>query len=107
MHPIEVAPSPFYRVGIDILGPLKKTKSNNKYIVVITDYLTKYPEAVAVPDITANTVARVIYDEIICSHSSPSILLSDRGTQFLSSTVEHLCKIMNTKKIFTSGYRPQ
>ena len=44
LNPIP-AYSPFYQIGIDIVGPLPKTARENKYIVVAIDYLTKWPEA--------------------------------------------------------------
>ena len=36
---------PFQRVAMDIFGPLKRTKSGNKYVLVVIDYATKWPEA--------------------------------------------------------------
>src|SRR3954452_8157799 len=44
LHPIPVGEL-FYRVGIDYVGPLLKTKEGNRYIIVAMDYLTKWPEA--------------------------------------------------------------
>ena len=44
---------PFHRVGVDYLGPLPPTYSGNRYVVVFTDYFTKWPEAFAVPSIEA------------------------------------------------------
>jgi Integrase zinc binding domain len=44
LHSIKVG-QPFDRVGMDIVGPLPKTKRGNSYIVVATDYFTKWPEA--------------------------------------------------------------
>ena len=41
---------PFEKVGIDIVRPLPKTRNGNSYIVVAMDYLTKWPEARAIPD---------------------------------------------------------
>ena len=41
LMPINKAKRPFEMVGIDILGPLPETLSGNKYILVITDYLTR------------------------------------------------------------------
>ena len=40
LNPIEVR-KPFERIGIDFVEPLEKTRKKNKYILVITDYLTK------------------------------------------------------------------
>lgn len=42
LHPIPVQGDPFSMVGLDLVGPLQETKKGNKYIAVLTDYLTKY-----------------------------------------------------------------
>ena len=65
LHPIPVH-SPFYQIGIDFVGPLPKTKEENKYIITVVDYLTKWPEVKAVPKATAEQTAIFIYEEIIC-----------------------------------------
>eukprot|EP00833_Pecoramyces_ruminatium_P001297 jgi/Orpsp1_1/1175329/evm.model.c7180000053428.1 len=38
---------PFTHLGLDIIGPLKKTINNNEYIIVVVDYFTKWVEAEA------------------------------------------------------------
>ena len=37
---------PFERIAMDIVGPLPRSKSGHKYILVLCDYTTKYPEAI-------------------------------------------------------------
>lgn len=68
---------------------------------------TKWPEAFAIPNIEAKTVAEIFVKEIVSRHGAPRVLLSDRGSNFLSSLFREVCFLMNTEKIFTSGYRPQ
>src|SRR3954454_18967594 len=46
LNPIKVRKA-FERIGIDFIGPLERTRRGNKYILVVTDYLTKWPEAKA------------------------------------------------------------
>ncbi|GFW66771.1 retrovirus-related Pol polyprotein from transposon 412 [Trichonephila clavipes] len=36
--------APFERIAFDILGPLPRTASGNKYLLVVMDYFTKWPE---------------------------------------------------------------
>ena len=44
LHLIQVGRA-FERIGIDLVGPLPITQQNNRYIIVVTDYLTQWPEA--------------------------------------------------------------
>ena len=55
----------FDRVGVDRLSPLPVTASGNRYVVVFTDYLMKWP------DIKAPRIAQVLLDNIIARHSTP------------------------------------
>src|SRR3954452_17220692 len=73
LNPIEVG-EPFERIGIDFVGPLEKTRRGNRYILVVTDYLTKWPEAKVMKDATATNVVKFIYEVIICKHGCPKII---------------------------------
>ena len=99
--------SPFHRVGLDIKGPLPITKSGNRYIIVAMDYFTKWPEARAIKDIKAETVAKFLYEEVICRHGAPEEILTDRGASFMNQVVDQLCQKFQTKHRLTSPYRPQ
>jgi Integrase zinc binding domain/Integrase core domain len=106
LHPIKVG-EPFERIGIDIVGPLKVTESGNRYIVVVTEYLTKWVEAKAIPDMKATTIAKFLYNDIICRHGCPKILLSDRGTSFCNELVDSLCQLITIRHRLSSAYHSQ
>ena len=105
LHPIAVG-GPFHRVAVDVLQ-LPKTVNGNQYVIVFMDYLTKWPEAFAAADQTAETIARLFVEQIICRHGIPQELLSDRGQNFLSNLIQEICKVLQVKKLNTSGYHPQ
>jgi ribosomal protein L21E len=105
LQPIPVG-NPFYRVGIDIVGPLPLTANSNKYIIVATDYLTKWPEARAVSEATAQQVANFIHEDIICRHGCPQIILTDRGTHFRNQLVEKLLQKFEIKHLYSTPYHP-
>src|ERR1051325_1046501 len=106
LNPIP-AYSPFYQIGIDIVGPLPKTTQENKYIVVAIDYLTKWPEARALRQATAEEVSLFIYEDIICRHGCPSKILSDRGTHFNNKMIQELMQKFEIKHLFSTPYHPQ
>ena len=43
MQPLPIMGEPFQRIAMDIVGPLPKTRRGNEYILVVTDYATRYP----------------------------------------------------------------
>lgn len=104
--PLPVA-GPGERWAVDCLGPFIESTSKNRYIVVWTDYCTRWVECFAVPNIEAVTIANQLVNEIMPRHGAPRTLLSDRGSNFLSSLVKEVCLVINTHKIFTTSYRPQ
>jgi hypothetical protein len=90
MNPIIDFEKPFDKVGVDILE-LTMSNSGNKYIVVFTDYLTKWVEAFVISNMKAETIARIFINEIISRHSAPKELLSDQGPNFMSKLVQEVC----------------
>ena len=44
---------------------------------------------------------------VVPTSSRHEILLSDRGSNFLSQLVKEVCFLMNAKKVFTTSYHPQ
>ncbi len=105
LTPIPVG-GPFHRVAVDILQ-LPLTANGNRYVAVFMDYLTKWPEAYAIPDQKSETIAKLFVENIVCRHGIPEELLSDRGANFLSSLMQEICRLLGVKKINTSGYHPQ
>ena len=57
----------FDRLACDIIGPFPPSKLGNRYVVVFSEYLTKWVEAFPVPSIEAPVIARLPVDEIFTS----------------------------------------
>jgi hypothetical protein len=106
LHPLKVG-QPFDRLGMDIVGPLPLTKNGNQYIVVATEYLTKWPEARALPDAKATSVVSFFYEDIICRHGCPRELLTDQGTHFVNALLDALCNRLGVKHRLSTAYHPQ
>ena len=57
MIPMPVLDEPFSWIAMDIVRPLPRSSQGNRYILVVCDYATRYPEAFALKSIDAETVA--------------------------------------------------
>ena len=71
------------------------------------DYLTKWPEARAISEATAEKVAEFIYEQIICQHGCPQIILSDRETHFNNNMIKRLLEKFNINHLLSTPYHPQ
>jgi len=71
------------------------------------DYLTKWPEARAIPNATARSVASFLYEDIICRHWCPKELVSDNGSAFISQVIEAVLEQHQIKHRLISPYHPQ
>ena len=104
--PIEVS-HPFELVGWDLTGPFSTSESGNRYILVITEYLTRWCMATALPDPSATSIAQALLHHLIFPHGCPKQLLSDQGPQFKGEVLQILSKGLGIQQIFTSPYHPQ
>jgi hypothetical protein len=74
-------PEGFQRWGIDAIGPLPESRSGHKFIIHAKDYATKW----AVSEVTAKSVATVIYEAIFLQFGPPAEIVSDLWFSFLCS----------------------
>jgi hypothetical protein len=94
------------RVGVDILGPLPPTADGNKYILVFSDYFTKWVEAIPIKNQEATTIADALL-EFITRFGIPGEIHSDQGRQFISRIFDQVCARLGIVKTRTAPYHPQ
>ena len=104
--PMPLIEVPFDRLGLDIVGPLPKTSRGHRYVLVMVDYATRYPEAVPLRAATAKAVAR----ELMVLFSRVGIvreILTDQGSCFMSRVLKGLTSLLQIRHLRTSVYHPQ
>ena len=108
-HLQSIPPSyePLERVGIDLLGRFPLSNMGNRWIVVCTDYLTRYAITKALPEGTSLEVAKFIMEDIILKHGAPRTIISDRGKAFQSKLIKQIVQLWGTIHNSTSSYHPQ
>ncbi|GFX11930.1 retrovirus-related Pol polyprotein from transposon 412 [Trichonephila clavipes] len=99
--------APFERIAFDILGPLPRTASGNKYLLVVIDYFTKWPEVYPIPDQEAPTVAEAVVQHWISRYGVPLQLHSDQGRNFVSAVLKGVCELLGIDKTKTTPLHPQ
>lgn len=74
-----------------------------KYIVVAIDYCSNWCEARPLQDKCVLSVARFLYDDIICRHGCPKIQIRDQGLKFTDDLNHELFRLTGTKIMVSSA----
>ncbi|CAC5404152.1 unnamed protein product [Mytilus coruscus] len=98
---------PMECVAIDILGPLQTTENHNRFIMVVGDYFSKWTEAYALEDHTAQSVADKLVTEFICRFGAPLRIHTDQVPEFESRLFKSICNLLEINKSRTTPYQPQ
>lgn len=98
------ANSAFERISLDLMGPIDIDNYNNKYILTLQCDLSKFVEAYPLPRKDSETVARSFVNNFILRYGIPRQILCDKGTEFTSSIMSEVCKLLNIEKIHSTAY---
>jgi hypothetical protein len=89
LSPLPQCTEPNQRVHADLFGPLKTLDGYKKFILWVTEALTKYVELVVLPNKEALTVATRILNWWMCHFGLHLELITDQGKEFTNKTAEH------------------
>ena len=91
---------------MDIVGSLPRSRSGNRYILVVCDYATRYPEAVPMRSINAELVAEELV-KLFVHVGIPREILTDQGSNFTSRLLTEIHRLLQVHLICTTPYHPQ
>jgi hypothetical protein len=57
MVSLPIIAEPFECIAMDVVGPLPRSRAGHRYVLVVCDYATRYPEAVAMRSVDAEHVS--------------------------------------------------
>ena len=96
---------PFQRISMDYAGPLSRTKSGNRYFLVIVDDFTRYLKVFPVRDCTANTTIKCLRQFCI-DEGAPEEILTDNGTHFTADSLAAVLRTLHIRHLRTPPYHP-
>jgi transposase InsO family protein len=86
----QVVIEPFEKWALDFVGPINPMSRRKKYILVCTDYVTKWVEAKALYSANEQSVVDFLFEEIFTRFGVPQEIVTNQGTQFTSNLVKYL-----------------
>jgi hypothetical protein len=64
------------------MGPLPQGKGGVWFVVVEADYFIKWAEVEAMVNITAKTIKRFLWKNVVCRYGIPYAFVTNNGKQF-------------------------
>ena len=100
-------PWPFAQWSLDIIGPFPKAAGNKKWLLVGTDYFTKWVEVEPLSNIRDVDTKRFVWKNIVTRFGIPHILISDNGLQFNSKAFRRYCCDLGITNRYSTPAYPQ
>ena len=89
LQSVPVVDVPFKRVAVDLIGTIDPpSEARYRYFLTLVDYATRYPEAVPLKMIEAETVAESVSGYLQPPWYAREQVLSDQGAQFISDCMK-------------------
>eukprot|EP00731_Ephydatia_muelleri_P022289 Em0014g880a len=104
--PLPVIGEPFSRIALDIVGPLPRSRSGNRFVLVICDYATRYPEAIPLRSVDAEHVAEQLV-QVFSRVGIPQEIMSDQGSNFMSALLAEMYGLLKIQRLRTTPYHSQ
>lgn len=98
---------PWQLVSADLMGPLPLSSKQNRYILVVVDYFTKYSVLMPLRQASAKTVTKLIEENVILRFGAPQKLICDNGSQFASREFKDMLNSYGVTIWYTAAYHPQ
>lgn len=99
-HPWEMA-------GVDLMGPIPRSSKRNVYLLIFVDYYSRWTELFPLRKATAETVLKILIQDILTRWGVPNYIVLDQGPQFVANVFEETCREWNLKHKMTTAYHPQ
>ena len=77
------------------------------HLLTIVDRFSRWPAAIPLKDINADTVIDALTHNWIAAHGVPEIITTDRGSQFTSHLWTQLLRTWGTKHVKMTAYHPE
>ena len=107
MKPVH-ANSPFQQWGLDFIGEINPHSScHNKWILVATDYFTKWIEAIPTKNANHQVIIMFLNENILTRFGCPNKLVTDNAATFRAEELVEMCESMGIQLVHSTSYYPQ
>ena len=105
----QVTLQPFDKWEVDFVGLINSLgkRTGVRYIITVTDCLTRWVKAAPIVDCTAAIAPIFLFEKIVTRFGCPRILMRNKGSHFINCTVSMLMEELHIQDKKSTLYHPQ
>ena len=98
---------PWQLIAADIIGPLPKSANGASYLLVVTDWFTKFSLLKPLRQANGASIAQFLEENVFLLFGVPQILMCDNGTEFINNRMRDLADQYGVKLWPNARYHAQ
>lgn len=98
---------PWQVVSLDFVGPLPRSSQGYRFLLLITDYFSKYVLVFQTRNATSTILCKHVLNELFLIYGAPQHLICDNGSAMRGRDFDELCRKYSVNILFTPNYCPR
>ena len=98
---------PFSTLAVDFKGPLPRSTSGMRYLLVVVDTMSGWLECFPLRSANTKNLVTKLVNEVFSRYGVPHSIVSDNGSQFVARVTKEIYARFRIKPSVTSLYHPQ
>ena len=92
---------------MDVIGPISPpTSIGHRFIMAITDYFSKWAEAIPLKEVKTSNVIKFIKHHVLYRFDVPQRIIYNNGPQFVSQAFQRFCNKFKIHNVPSTAYYP-
>ncbi len=107
LHPNEIPSRPWTHISVDMVMGLPKSNGHDAILIIVDRFSKEIIPVACSTELSSEGWVKILHDEVYTKHGMPQVVISDRGTMFVSKFIKDLYDLLQIKGNTSMAYHPQ
>ncbi len=107
LHPNAIPSRPWTHISVDMVTGLPRCNGQDTILMIVDRFSKEIIPIACTTELSSEGWAKILRDEVYAKHGMPQVVISDRGTVFVSKFMKDLYDLLQIKANASTAYHPQ
>ncbi len=107
LHPNAIPSRPWTHISVDMVTGLPRCNGQDAILMIVDRFSKEIIPIACTTELSSEGWAKILRDEVYAKHGMPQVVISDRGTVFVSKFMKDLYDLLQIKANASTAYHPQ